>query len=88
MPPPRDAVFLGAEFQESKHRAIARSPVPGGKDRESASGSIRKGDWDHGEGPSRPRLGQELTDWAWGREAVRPPDSPDSSLRTQTWAKP
>lgn len=55
---------------------------------ESASGSIRKGDGDHGEGPSRPRLGQELTDWAWGREAVRAPDSPDSSLQTQTWAKP
>lgn len=33
MPSPSDAVFLGAEFQKSKHRAIAQSPVPGGKDR-------------------------------------------------------
>lgn len=40
---------------------------------ESVSGSVCKGGWEQSRGPSRPRLGQETTAWAWGREAVRVP---------------
>lgn len=53
--------------------------VPGEKDREATSGSVRQCGWELGGGLGWPGPSQGQTDWAWGREAM---ETHNNSLQT------